>query len=323
MRNAGVLAGRMRQRRPGVKGAQGALLLMLLALVSSCVMPAQASRRPAGEIALVLDDPIRFDPVRFAADVQAVDRFPPLEQGATLLLPGKPAAARIYRGRSAQDVLRASLCLTAAIYYEAGNEPVEGQRAVAQVVLNRVSHPAYPDTVCDVVYQGTERGDTLCQFTFACDGSLGRAPTAAGWARARRVALAALAGAVYPDVGLSTHYHTLAVNPGWNRSLTPAAIVGAHIFYRWPGGAGSPGAFHAVYAGREPVPAPRAPMPSAPGIATAGQPFRGLAVVNPGSGFPARELQPAAPADERYVPGALPESEVLPAYRHSGQWIAR
>lgn len=143
-------------------------------------------------------------------------------------------------------------CLTSAIYYEAATEPAEGQRAVAQVVLNRVRHPAYPNSVCGVVYQGYERS-TGCQFTFTCDGSLTRGPMAAYWNRARDVARAALDGHVEASVGLATHYHTNYVVPYWSGSLTKLATIGTHIFYRWSGGWGQPGAFAQRYGGLEPA----------------------------------------------------------------------
>ena len=140
------------------------------------------------------------------------------------------------------DRLRAVECLTAAVYYEAAVESTDGQRAVAQVVLNRVRHPAYPRTVCGVVFQGSER-TTGCQFTFTCDGALRRTPSAAGWARARRVAEEALAGQVYAPVGWATHYHTNWVVPYWSSSLVKLGNVGTHIFFRWEGGWGKPAAF--------------------------------------------------------------------------------
>ena len=114
-------------------------------------------------------------------------------------------AARPFAFAAAGDVdrLRALDCLTAAVYYEAAIEPLEGQRAVAQVVLNRVRHPAFPKSVCGVVFQGSERS-TGCQFTFTCDGSLGRTPSAASWERARQVAEEAVAGTVYKPVGYAT-----------------------------------------------------------------------------------------------------------------------
>ena len=146
---------------------------------------------------------------------------------------------------------RALECLTGAVYYEAGNESEDGQRSVAQVVLNRVRHPAFPSTVCGVVYQGSTRA-TGCQFTFTCDGSLQRRPDIAGWNRARRIAEAALNGAVYGPVGLATHYHAYYVVPYWASTLAKSAVVGAHLFYRWAGGWGRPAAFVQRYARQEP-----------------------------------------------------------------------
>jgi len=125
-------------------------------------------------------------------------------------------------------------CLTSAIYYEAASEDEAGQRAVAQVVLNRLRDPAFPKTVCDVVFQGAERA-TGCQFSFSCDGSLARLPSQAGWLRARRYAQQALAGHVESDVGVATHYHTQQVVPIWRLSLDKIAVLGAHIFYTIPG----------------------------------------------------------------------------------------
>jgi hypothetical protein len=145
---------------------------------------------------------------------------------------------------------RALECLTSAIYYEAGQEPLDGQQAVAQVVLNRVRHPAFPASVCGVVYQGATR-TTGCQFTFTCDGSLARAPVPALWNRAREVAKAALAGSVQPSVGNATHYHANYVAPYWAPTLAKTAAIGAHLFYRWSGGWGLPGAFAQRWSGRE------------------------------------------------------------------------
>jgi spore germination cell wall hydrolase CwlJ-like protein len=142
-------------------------------------------------------------------------------------------------------------CLASAVYYEAGSQDDNGQRAVAQVVLNRVRHPAFPASVCGVVYQGSTRV-TGCQFTFTCDGSLYRQPDGEGWKRASRIAEAALSGYVYAPVGWATHYHANYVVPYWASSLAKNAIVGAHIFYRWAGGWGQPAVFTKAYAGNEP-----------------------------------------------------------------------
>lgn len=146
---------------------------------------------------------------------------------------------------------RALDCMTAAVYYEAANETLDGQRAVAQVVINRMRHPAYPNTVCGVVFQGSER-TTGCQFTFTCDGALGRKPSTVGWARARAVATAALNGAVAAHVGMATHYHTDWVAPYWAPRLTKLKQIGTHIFYRWPGAWGLQAAFRDAHTGVEP-----------------------------------------------------------------------
>lgn len=145
---------------------------------------------------------------------------------------------------------RALECLTSAVYYEAASEPEAGQQAVAQVILNRVRHPAFPASVCGVVFQGSTLR-TGCQFSFTCDGSLLRVPSRKEWDRARGVATAALAGAVYAPVGLATHYHADYVVPYWAPSLAKATQVGAHIFYRWAGTWGRPPSFVQRYASAE------------------------------------------------------------------------
>lgn len=128
----------------------------------------------------------------------------------------------------------ATKCLAAAVYYEAASEPIAGQRAVAQVVLNRLRNPRYPKTICEVVYQGAER-PTGCQFSFACDGSTRRVPGAAAWAVATAVATSVLNGVTSTEAGQATHYHTLAVFPAWAPQLAKIGIIGHHAFYRPPG----------------------------------------------------------------------------------------
>jgi spore germination cell wall hydrolase CwlJ-like protein len=150
------------------------------------------------------------------------------------------------------DARRALDCLTSAIYYEARSEPIDGQRAVAQVVLNRVRNPAFPNSVCGVVYQGSTRG-TGCQFTFTCDGSLLLRREPEAYERARKVAEAALSGSVYAPVGSATFYHTTAVLPWWAQSLSRVATIGAHIFYRRGDGIGGALGFGQQYSGVEPA----------------------------------------------------------------------
>jgi spore germination cell wall hydrolase CwlJ-like protein len=169
------------------------------------------------------------------------------------LASGPNPAARpfVFRG---SDTARAQAlqCLASAVYYEAGNQDADGGRAVAQVVLNRVRHPAFPATVCGVVYEGSTR-TTGCQFTFTCDGSLARAPAADVWRRAYKIAEDALGGAVFAPVGWATHYHANYVLPYWAPTLAKNAVLGAHMFYRWAGAWGQPAAFNEAYAGREPI----------------------------------------------------------------------
>jgi Cell Wall Hydrolase len=175
-----------------------------------------------------------------------------LETAAPFVANGNPAAVE----RSAQ-------CLAEAIYYEARNQSEDGQRAVAQVVLNRVRHPAYPNSVCGVVYQGSER-ITGCQFTFTCDGSLGGYVQPYAWERARRIATAALRGNVYRPVGLATNYHTTAISPYWAPSLVPQLTLGDHIFYRRPG-SGTVEAFSQAPAADDPDWAPPPPRQAVSG----------------------------------------------------------
>ena len=166
--------------------------------------------------------------------------------------PRPPARPFVVPSADLQSYGRALDCLTAAVYYEAGSQSYEGQAAVAQVVLNRVRHPAYPRTVCGVVFQGSER-TTGCQFTFTCDGSLSRAASPAGWARSRAVASAALNGRVAASVGTATHYHADWVAPVWASRLVKVSQIQNHIFYRWTGAWGSPQAFSGLYRGQEPA----------------------------------------------------------------------
>jgi spore germination cell wall hydrolase CwlJ-like protein len=188
-----------------------------------------------------------------ATDIRPVDVQTAMTLNAELpFATGPNPAARPFSsaGAGAETRARALECLTSAIYYEAGQEPLAGQQAVAQVVLNRVRHPAFPSSVCGVVYQGSTR-PTGCQFTFTCDGSLARAPERSSWNRAREVAQAALSGFVQPSVGNATHYHANYVAPYWAPTLAKISSIGTHIFYRWSGGWGLPASFAQSYSGRE------------------------------------------------------------------------
>jgi len=153
---------------------------------------------------------------------------------------------------SAASEATAEKCLAQAVYYEAALEPVSGQRAVAQVVLNRVHHPAYPNSVCGVVYEGANR--PVCQFSFTCDGSLLRSPSQPYWDRSMRIAKEMLAGGTATEVGTATHYHADYVVPRWAYTLGKITQIGHHIFYRFPGSYGSSGMFNQRLSGREAIP---------------------------------------------------------------------
>ena len=124
-------------------------------------------------------------------------------------------------------------CLAQAIYYEARSEPRVGQVAVADVVLNRVESALYPNSICEVVYQGSERR-TGCQFSFTCDGSLEARLNQRKWKESEDLAGAVLAGLRLPISRNATHYHADYVTPYWAARLTPTATVGTHKFYKFP-----------------------------------------------------------------------------------------
>jgi spore germination cell wall hydrolase CwlJ-like protein len=231
--------------------------LPMLLFAASCVPQAMANEAPQRLTAAAL---AKTDA---AAIPTAAVEPPPLPQLAEDIAVGSPASPFQLGQASDRDAQTALECLTAAIYYEARSESEGGQRAVAQVVLNRVRHPAFPKSVCGVVYQGSNR-TTGCQFSFTCDGSLARGRNPGPWERARHYAEEALSGYVYEPVGLATHYHTTAIHPWWADALTKAVTIGNHIFYRWRGEWGDPKSFRRPYVGAEAYAAWRAAQPASP-----------------------------------------------------------
>jgi spore germination cell wall hydrolase CwlJ-like protein len=125
-------------------------------------------------------------------------------------------------------------CLAEAIYFEARGEPEQGRIAVAQVVLNRLKNPAYPSTICGVVYQNKNKRHR-CQFSFACDGIRDRITNKSAWVEAQALAKRVLDDDKHlyiADVGASTHYHATYVKPRWARKMTKKDKIGRHIFYQ-------------------------------------------------------------------------------------------
>ena len=156
-----------------------------------------------------------------------------------------------FRLRGALDESRDLDCLSQAVYYEARGETPAGQAAVAQVVLNRVRHPAFPKSVCAVVFQGARTSG--CQFSFACDGASHHPTESAAWRRAEQVAAKALDGTVMADVGSATHFHVAGTDAGWGPRLLKVAQIGSHIFYRFSGQAGSSRMFHSEAEPSKPI----------------------------------------------------------------------
>lgn len=310
-RQAFVAGGRRRASRRGRTLRLAALVLMAGAFTSCVMQPPLATA-----VAPILT---RSGPAIAAGTTQSA-AAPTAPDFAPV------AGPSFLAGLDQRDRMRATLCLASAIYYEAATEPDEGQRAVAQVVLNRVRHPEWPNTICGVVYQGSDRPG--CQFSFACDGAMARGPMIAHWIRARRHAEAALAGDTYAPVGSATFYHTLQVAPAWRLRMTPVTIVGAHIFYRLPGDAAGAETLPFAYAGREPTPGPlpRVVLPADLLRVAAAPPIpvvlpRPIDPVQTAQGRTARSR--VAPShDTRYLPGALPDSDIRPEWRDSGTWIA-
>lgn len=242
-----------------------------------------------------------------------------------------PAARAFLSAGGGMDKARAQRCMAQAIYYEAASESEAGQRAVAQVVLNRVANAAWPNSVCGVVFQGSTRS-TGCQFSFTCDGSMARQPGRSAWDRAQRIAARALSGEVYAPVGLATHYHTNWVNPYWAKSLDHIGTIGAHRFYRSRGANGRPEAFRAHYTGVESTHAANmtartalpagsasawAPMPAASGMnaITAPAPV-------PTAPAPSGGQATASSFDQTMVNSAFSGAgQVREEYANAGKWL--
>lgn len=242
------------RRRPMLVGiGVGALLLTLVAIVTWVFFADRLAPMPPMSAQKLQIINSQAPPPLLAPDLM------PVAPGDAKAINAKvpfvtlhPVPARAFRFTgTAPDLARAVDCLAAATWYEAGDD-AKGQRAVAQVIINRARHPAFPGSICGVVFQGSERR-TGCQFTFTCDGALARTPSPPAWQRARNIAAAALSGEVYEPVGYATHYHADYVVPYWASSLDKIAMVGAHIFYRWPGHWGTAPSFRQGVGGSEPV----------------------------------------------------------------------
>ena len=271
-----------------------------------------ASKRvklPAGRVVPQAEVP-EVEPVKFVdlspEDARAFNATVPFSTDPN------PAARPFRFAGGLEDLARATDCMAAGILYEAGDDTL-GERAVAQVVLNRLHHPAFPKTVCGVVFEGQDRS-TGCQFSFSCDGAITRwHPTEDAWRRAREVAAASLSGAVFKQVGYATHYHTDWVVPYWQSSLDKITAVNTHLFFRWSGWWGTPPAFGRHPETVEPVIAQLAELSDAhkTGAALA-EADAALAEASIAMGFgPVTETTPApaVPVDGDAILVALPRGQ--------------
>ena len=121
-------------------------------------------------------------------------------------------------------------CLVQAVYFEAGQEIPEGQRAVANVILNRVNDPHFPKTVCDVIHDSNANG---CQFSWWCDGKSDATPDADRWATSKQAVIDVLDGDYADATKGALFFHARFVRPLWSRKLEKTAMIGGHIFYRF------------------------------------------------------------------------------------------
>jgi spore germination cell wall hydrolase CwlJ-like protein len=207
------------------------------------------------------EEPVVMLP-RATADLDLKPAFPPIEErtkaemkaeikeGVTVAGKGqvtgegqRPKTPAEMLGLVGKARAKAEKCLANAVYFEARSEPVRGQIAVSQVVINRAFSGYYPEDICGVVYQNAHR-HLSCQFTFACDGIPDVVTERDEWERAKRIARESLDGKLWlRDVGKATHYHASYVYPYWVRSMHRLTKIGLHRFYRprkWGDGSDEP-----------------------------------------------------------------------------------
>ena len=203
---------------PGVPAALADLVTSDKAdILATAYAPSQPDYAKASPFAsLLLDEP---NDGRF---------IPPVAKGDHEWM-SKPLPESVFSSAEQQ-------CLAVAIYFEARGENTRGQAAVAQVILNRVRNPTYPNSICGVVYQN-DHWRNACQFSFACDGKKDVITSQHHYKLAKDIALAVTAGKIFiADVGSSTHYHATYVHPRWSRTMEKMKKIGLHIFYRTHGG---------------------------------------------------------------------------------------
>ena len=186
--------------------------------------------QPGEEPRLVIPDTDLKQTVALPGQVSEGSTIAP--KGEVTEPPTRSQSPAMRLGLDAKGYAKAAKCLAEAVYFEARGEPVRGQIAVAQVVVNRAFSGYYPENVCGVVYQNSHRR-YACQFTFACDRVRDVVTEPEQWDRARNIAKEMLDGRLWlPEVNRSTHYHATYVRPYWVRSMKKNYKAGLHVFYR-------------------------------------------------------------------------------------------
>jgi hypothetical protein len=217
------------------------ILAVLLALTGTSAVAGSAEIAPASVLSAsvlpasvlpVSVPPVSAPPVT-APTAPAVIELRPPAAAPKLAIPGEidsSAPSQI----ALTKLLSESRCLAEVMYFEARGEGEAGEIAVGEVIMNRLAAGTHGHTICNVVYEGA--GQTFCQFTFACDGSLDKPKLAEPWRAAQVLAARLLAGEapVESEVGGATYYHAVSVTPSWKSRMVRVGQIGNHIFYRLP-----------------------------------------------------------------------------------------
>ncbi len=219
-------------------GVQGALALLFLAGAAFAEVGTDEATAPvAAAEAQAIDDRLAS---LFGQESAALGAMKQTDLDKLMTVPeARPAVVEVAYDRDWLADLPAQRgdaewsCLAKALYFEARGEPVRGQFAVAEVILNRVEALEYPDSICDVVHQGSHRKNA-CQFSFACDGRPETIREKDAFLQVGKIAALMISGAPRALTDGATHFHTNAVRPRWASKFPRTATIGSHRFYRQP-----------------------------------------------------------------------------------------
>jgi spore germination cell wall hydrolase CwlJ-like protein len=211
------------------------VMLLALAQAAHAEMTVSQSNDPAGAlgvnlVALLGQDKAAFGAVKQGRLSEIVKPVRPKAKASRAEVPLTYDAAWIRAIPQTKDTAEFD-CLARAVYFESRGEPIKGQAAVAEVVMNRTESGHFPRTICGVVNQSNSGG---CQFSFVCDGLSDAVRDRNAWHVAEKVASAYIDGAPRTLTDGATYFHTPAVRPSWARRFDMTARIGSHFFYRQP-----------------------------------------------------------------------------------------